>query len=623
MADFSDFESLYEHLEKNASEYEYSFQIGREFQKLRDLKEKEKKTDEAEKAQWEMDFFNFSVDDGLLKPISEMTNDKGEVIRIPDIDLFDEKAYSYLIERFEAVSTPVLKARYAHILWCSPKKHNKYAKAALDAYLELVALWESKDRKQPEEHHGLKVLDSVNSAYVIAYGARYKIAEVKAELIRLVKEFNYESSSSFALRANIMELMLNRKRRFSEEDFDGFQDICWRLSETLNKKGNSHAAITMLELGERIDLKAGVKDPKWRRRIAESYELMMNQRGDGDLAAISFCQDAISNFKIIKDNKKVKELEKKYTALKGSAKLEEFEHKIDIKKHLDACQKLAQKISKKPADEIIKILMASKDLLPRYDDMKKIAEEHGKKFVMQHIVPVEILDQSGHPAQHFGTDEEKEYYRILYQYDFHLKLDKIYLINAILFESINKRKLTSENVLDFLNKYSWYGKNISKGLPNEKTLNYNWLNLLAPAIHDYINRINLFFLNPQNSPNTVLCIDSLTLKFEGLFRDVCEFSGVPTFLMTKDKQGRKIVREKDIHALLYEEPIKKLFDKDDLLFFRFLLVEKAGLNLRHRVAHSLIRFEEYTIVYMSLLFLALLRLGKYDFVKKEVRVSHD
>jgi hypothetical protein len=107
------------------------------------------------------------------------------------------------------------------------------------------------------------------------------------------------------------------------------------------------------------------------------------------------------------------------------------------------------------------------------------------------------------------------------------------------------------------------------------------------------------------------------LKIEGLLRDICRFCGVTTFYMTKDRKGRNIVREKDIHALLHEEPVKGLFDEDDLLFFRFLLVEKAGFNLRHKIAHSLMLFQEYGVTYMHLLILALLRLGKYDFVKKE------
>ena len=129
--------------------------------------------------------------------------------------------------------------------------------------------------------------------------------------------------------------------------------------------------------------------------------------------------------------------------------------------------------------------------------------------------------------------------------------------------------------------------------------------------------MHYFFLDPSKSPNLVLPIDSLILKIEGLLRDMCEFSGLATFRQTTDKKGRSIVREKDLHTLLYEDKIKELFDEDDLLFFKYLLVEQAGLNLRHRIAHSLLYFQEYNLDIMHLLIMALLRIGKYDFTKKE------
>ena len=109
--------------------------------------------------------------------------------------------------------------------------------------------------------------------------------------------------------------------------------------------------------------------------------------------------------------------------------------------------------------------------------------------------------------------------------------------------------------------------------------------------------------------------DSLVLKIEGLVRDICGFSGVTTFYQAKDKQGRIVVREKDINWLLREEPIKSLFDEDDLLFVKFILIEKAGLNLRHKIAHCLIYHPEYNISCIHLLLLVLFKLGRYDFVK--------
>ena len=67
---------------------------------------------------------------------------------------------------------------------------------------------------------------------------------------------------------------------------------------------------------------------------------------------------------------------------------------------------------------------------------------------------------------------------------------------------------------------------------------------------------------------------------------------------------------------LYEEGVKKLFDEDDLLFLRYLLIEKAGLNLRNKVAHSLMAIHDYNAGSMHLVMLALLRLAKYNFVAK-------
>jgi hypothetical protein len=134
-----------------------------------------------------------------------------------------------------------------------------------------------------------------------------------------------------------------------------------------------------------------------------------------------------------------------------------------------------------------------------------------------------------------------------------------------------------------------------------------------PSLNEYFIQMN-YFIASGNLPDFVLPIDSLTLKIEGLIRDICNFSGVATFYFIQDEKGRQIAREKDLGALLYEGKIKELFDEDDLLFFRFLLVEKAGYNLRHRLAHSLLLFQEYHVNFMHLLILTLLKLGKYNFV---------
>ncbi len=616
MEDFTELSALYNDLEKNALNYKFPNQIANLFQKLRDIKYKEKKFNEAEKAQWEMDFFNFVIEDGNIKPLIIQTNEKGDLIEYPSLARFDEKTCKYLINRLKNTSNSLLKARYGIILWCSPKKHGKYGKISVDSNLNLIKFYEDKDKKEPSNHYGLDIITTLKNAYIIAINIKYKEDKVKSEIIRLVKIFNSKSTSSFALRAGLIVLMLNDKKNFLKNDFKGIEKICWQTSQALVKSGNIHNSIRMLELGERIDKKLGDKNHEWRKKIAEFYEMLMNQSEKGNnLAALSFCQNALQNYKSLKMNEKIKEMENKYSELKKSMKFKEIKTEVDLSGHIQKCKEVAKRIVQKDSDEIIKILMHDNNILPKYNDMERLAEEVDKSAVLQQIIPVEIVDQGGHPSQHFFGYDEKKYFGILQQYDMELKLNKNFLIREIIFAAVKENKFSYDILLDFLYRSSWYGKDISKTIGGE-TITYNWLNLIDPSFREYFNQILHYFINEKNYPNMVLCIDSLVLKMEGLLRDMCQFLGITTFYTTTDIKGRNIVREKDIHTLLYEKQIKEFFNKDDLLFLRFLLVEKAGYNLRHRIAHALMSYREYNIDYMHLLLLALLRLGKYKFVKK-------
>lgn len=620
MMNFTNLDSLYEHIEKRAIDYKDPLEIGDLFQKLRDLRHEENNSVEAEKAQWEIDFFYFVLAKGEIGNRFTSTTDKGEVVEYPSLSRFDNRAYEYLLKRLSNTQNPLLKAYYSHILWCSPKKHTKYAKQAVDSYLELIKIYEKKDKREPQEHYGLDVLKAIQNAYFISHQIKYKRDKIKSELRRLISRFNFKSSSSFALRANLIELMFEGKKRFTKEDFDGFENLCWRMSKDLTIAGNIHAAISMLEIGEEVDKKLSRTSHVWKRRIAESYEKLMNQTKDA--ASLSFCLSALENFKKANAKRKIKELEKKYSELKSSTKFTEIKKNIDIGKHLKKCREVAEKIVQKSnSEQLIKILMGDESLLPQYKDMEKIIKKRREQSITEQLFPIVPIDQSGHFSQHFSEEEEKKYYAILQQYQWELEIIKIHLINDIFVTAIRENKLSTNVILRFLNRHSWFGKTISKTLPNNKTIEYNWLNLIAPSLNEYFIQMQYCFLGSINNPNFVLSIDSLTLKIEGLLRDICCFSGVTTFYMTADKKGRRIAREKDIHALLYEDEVKKLFNENDLLFFKFLLVEKVGYNIRHKVAHSLMLFQEYNISYMHLLILALLRLGKYDFIKEKKRVS--
>jgi hypothetical protein len=103
-------------------------------------------------------------------------------------------------------------------------------------------------------------------------------------------------------------------------------------------------------------------------------------------------------------------------------------------------------------------------------------------------------------------------------------------------------------------------------------------------------------------------IDSMTLKIEGLIRELFTLKGYPTIIQNNET---KTAQEKDINHLLHDEKIGEFLDQDELLFYRYLFIEQEGINLRNRVAHSLFLEQEYDMGLAYLLFIALLRLFKF------------
>ena len=612
--EFLDLESVYNHLEERALDYKYLHQIAGIFQKVRDEMHRKQNAEEEKKAQWEIDVFNFSIKDNKVQPQFVMTNDKGEEVRYPNYDRFDFATYDYIIKRLNSTAHPLLRARYAHVLWFSPKKHGKYAQIGIDAYLELIKLYEEKDKARPQEHFGLDTLDATKNAFFLSLNSNdeKRLNRAKSEIKRLIFNFNSESNSFFALRASLISLMLSQKDTFSNDDFVGIGEMCYKFAESLE---DSHKAITMLEFGEKIDEKLGIRRHDWKKSIAERYEKMMKSTKETNkFVAIKFCQDALKYYRQLKDAKKIEELEKIYDELKDKVEFKEFKMEINLEPYIKDCEKKAKKIAQHSSEEIFSLLMVDKNLLPKHNEMKTFAEKTLKEHPIQGIFPIEIVDERGYNVEYFSSKEEMVYYQTLQQYQLYLENQYLPLINTIILEALKEKKMTFGSLMNFFQKYSWFGKPLKKRIQNRE-IDYNWINLLAPSLFEYFKQME-HLIASRTYPNLVLCIDSLILKIEGLLRDLCNYSGITTFFQTEDKQGRTVYREKDLNALLHEEKIKELFDEDDLLFFKYVLVEKAGYNLRHKIAHSLILFGEYQINYIHLLILMLLKLGKFDFRKK-------
>jgi hypothetical protein len=367
-----------------------------------------------------------------------------------------------------------------------------------------------------------------------------------------------------------------------------------------------------MELGEMVEQRAGTTIYNWNGLIAEAYEKMMDANLQNNKhVAIDFCSNALEHYRLAKNEDKIARLEAIYTELSSSLEFPEIEVKINLKEYIVDCEKRVEELMKFPSEQIIGFVMTDKSLLPDYTFTKELTQKILKQFPLQAIFPITLTDEQGHTAQCYTTPEEIENYRTIHQYHMILENYCLRFINMIFIEGLNEEKITYDELMMFFQNYSWFGKTFPKKRFN-KEVQYNWLSLLAPSLFEYFTQMD-YWRASGNYPNLVLCIDSLVLKIEGLLRDMFFFKGIATFTSKHDKKhGKKITHEKELNALLNEKRISELFDPDDLLLFKFVLIEKAGYNLRHKIAHSLMFSTQYQVNFIHLLILILLKLGSYN-----------
>lgn len=551
---------------------------------------------------------------GKLNPSMSMSNRNGHVLNFPDLNNFNEKTFEYLQERLHSTENVLLKSRYSTILWNSPKKHGKYAKIAVDSFIDLIKIYESKDKKEDKKNYDIDIVETVKNAYKIALQSKYKVNESKSEIKRLINQFKIGNS---LWRLSLVELMLDDRRNFTKNDFNGISDVLWKLSKSLIKSNDIHGAIKVLEIGVKVENRVSEGKYDWLMEIAKSYEILMETaESKGDSTAIYFCEKSLEYYKKTEEEIKISGMEKKYNSLKNLQKLKKIEAPVDLSETFKRIRKFVKDLMKEDSNKVIKYLMYSNHILPKRREIEKFIEELHEHSI-QKISPVAVLDQSGYVAQRFSEPDEIKYHAILGQFKNELEIYTINLLNEIFLTAIVENKLSYDILWNYLIDNSWFGKTIQKSVNNE-TIKYNWLDVISPSLYEYFYQMDYYLLNPSTPPNLVLVIDSLVLKIEGLLRDICQNSGITTFYQTQDKKNRNITREKDIDALLREDPIEDLFTEDEILFFKFLLVEKAGYNLRHKIAHSLLRHDEYYVGIAHLLLLILLRLGKFDFKEENI-----
>lgn len=530
--------------------------------------------------------FSFFINDGVLKTGYNFTDFKGREISPKH---FSDSELEYLKRRTETTKNNLLKAKYAHLIW-QEIKHNSFAEIAINSYVEIY------NAQNIEDFHEFSKI--VSAILYISTNSKYRFDEIKSEMLNItIKLKDWQKS-------NFLNLFLKINCYKISELKELIEDIPnWiNASYFFNKQS--------LILGVELFGKLKLKTDYLYELLAKNEDLILEQhRDDSDFIKLTSVGD-------------------KCIYLKNTTRMEEFQRSLEWYNQLKKTVKL-HKISYKADPEL-------NDLLNKYTDQKTEAiislssEEILAFFCLNEDILVDPAECKTQAIELFNNSLNKMFSLTTFDININFKnLDenqklekqiselytlewniKIYVLFYKVFrKGIIEGKLTYQKTYDFLETYTWYNFKFDRELrKNDIETETNWITLIAPGIHSFFTQFELSMLLSTNKANNyILALDSLTLKFEGALRDFIRLNGGST---TKINKG--ITQEQLLEDLIDNIKIKELFSEKDIELFKFAFTKK-GKDIRNNIAHSFFSYSDYSLQNVALIFLCILRLGKYKF----------
>ncbi|SFH33656.1 DUF4209 domain-containing protein [Pedobacter insulae] len=570
-------------------------------------------TDEEKQwAQWELECFLFTIRGNSVFSYSYSTGQNvGEVRQFPELDTYQQDAFAYLKKRAAEAKNPLLAARYNHLLWKAPKgvKSKTHAEAAVKAYLVLIQEFIDLFDQDSDGENYAQVSQKFENLIELVAEVKIHIQELKDLINRVL--YNIQSVP-FYVKHSLLKHMLESSTIFKPVDFENALSVFELALSEENGKSDSFLWIhNYFDTAIAIARKTGSDIKIWFNLLGDMHASIAKAEVKPDrmwLKLKSFAS-AVEAYQNAGNNFRKKEIEQLIFELKPqvqlpTVRLKKSEQEIEafniVSRYIkNECEQLLQE-----PPEVIYAHLISGWFFP---SKETIAKQTAKvKSSLDFFTVIQFDRNKNIRNQKNDVSKNKQFYEGYQSYLSHITLQYLHMT---FIPGIKSGRLTFKNFIAFLAENTWLGKPYLKTDLGGDQLEINWLTLISPAICDYFMQVQSWALSQDSSytPNFILCIDSLTLKMEGLFRNFAERLNVSTTI-----GGKKGTQEAYVNHVLDHEIIQQYFDADDIQFFKYLFANEGGMNLRNNVAHCFYNFLDYNLDKMHLLLAALIRLAKYD-----------
>lgn len=480
--------------------------------------------------------------------------ENGTSIEIPSINDVNEDVIDHWRERANQVVNPVLKARYAGLVWdltfiiTSKKPSHHIAIIYIESLIRIV-----EDRLQ----NGIDLIRKVERAISVAISINNKELINKSKEVILALEDEIGENDKPGLWGFSFDVLLdNSKSQLSKlEQTTILQKLEQRLADvTSENELNTWASECII------------------KRLAPYYR--KKNKLDDAQRVLRIHGDAIKNKKeyalILQYQGALKDLQKLYSEY--GMKNESDELLIKIKdigaKILDEMQLITSEvqITKEEIDKIIiPITTGTKNevfyklihfFTPQIDLVTQSLKESAKKHVLSNLFGKSIIDETGREIANIGTLEEDLIGNILHYLSQDFQYNSFYT-NRIFYRLIKELNYTVDDFINFIK--------------DSAILSESRINVIRKGVQAYFDN------------DFIVCEHLLIPQIETSIRNLIEQNN-GVLLEPSSLDGFQL---KTFNKLLLDDIVKYTLGKDIQIYFRAVYTDPRGWNLRNKICHGL------------------------------------
>lgn len=479
--------------------------------------------------------------------------DDGKAYESPSISSITEEVVEHWISRSQSTSNPVLKARYCGLIWdlsnaaIGKKPDHTVAINYVNALLEIT----DKDLcKHPTESikkitRAYKVASGLNNTSLInrciesAINLEDRIAEdSKAGLWGFCFDLFVLGKSKYLYedqREKLIEGLEQRLMRLSKDSSPwGCESAGVRLADYYRVKGNKEEATRVIKVvgksfEDACDNVAPIQASSWLQHVHDIY-ISFNMKSDAE------------------------RITKKITEVGPDVvdSMQELSHSIEIpNEQLDAY--FDSMTNGGLENTLIRI---GAQFIPKKDQVEQQVLELAKNYPLTNLFTKTLQDHKGRPIATIGSVENDLEGSIIHQLSSNLNTNAFFLRHSLK-KALEVYDINVQNLTDFIFKSPLF---------EETKQDIIHAGLRAYLNQDYISAIHI--LVPQ---------------IEAAIRTLVELTGGATLRSTR--QGGLQLRTLD--NLLRDEKVEECFGIDLSFYFRILLTEQRGWNIRNDVCHAI------------------------------------